>query len=150
VPRLSGQLALAVALTGTLATAAAAQAGSPTREAGAQYTAPGGSQHGATVNVGGQGGALGSARLPTRPDERVVTLQVSDDSGRPVAAEVVQVLDEQTGAFVMLGEVCGQEPQTFRLQRAGAPVVVRPLVGVCEAGPSAPTSGAVSAVFRTR
>lgn len=149
MPRLSASLAAAVVLTTALGTAAAAQT-DPTRQASAQYTAPAGSQYGATVNLGGQGSALGSATLPTRRGERTVTLQVTDDSGRPVAAEVVQVLDEQTGAFVALGEVCGPAEQTFRLQRAGAPVAVRPLLGACDAGPSVPTTGTVSAVFRTR
>lgn len=148
MPRLKPRLVAAAAVATALTAASAAQAGSPSRDVAAEYTAPSGTQQGATLSIGGQGSTVGSARLPTRRGERLVTLQISDDSGRPVTAEVVQVVDEQTGAFVQLGEVCGPAPQTFRLERREAPVVVRPLVGVCAAGPSTPTTGTVQAMFR--
>lgn len=148
MPGLSIRLAAVAAAATALATVPVAHAAPVSREVSASYTAPGGAQLGATVSVGGQGGALGAATLPTRAGERAVTLRVSDDSGRPIAAEVVQVLDEQTGAFVQLGELCGPAAHTFRLQRSQAPVTVRPLIGACATEPSLPTTGTVHAVFR--
>ena len=142
------RLILAAALLCAACTGSVAEA-SPERpsEATAGYTAAGGAAGVGTASAGGQGSSLGAATLATRGVERRVTLSIVDNTGRAVAAQVAQVLDEQTGEYVVLGELCGFGPRTFRLASPGAPLAVRPVAGACEAGVSLPVSGVVTARF---
>jgi hypothetical protein len=147
MPRLTRAVA-AVAVAAALAPAVAASAATPAREARATYTAAGGATGVATVSAGGQGSTIGSVGLPVQRGERRVTLRIADNTGLPVAAEVVQVLDEQTGEYTSLGELCGPAARTFRLASPTAPVAVRPVAGACGSTVSVPTQGIVTAAFR--
>lgn len=145
------RLMLAVGMAGIVLGAGAAHGGQPApRDAQAGYTAAGGAAGVGTFSAGGQGSTVGAATLPTRVTERSVTLTIADDSGQPVAAHVVQVLDEQTGEYVAIGDLCGPAPRAFRLKSPGSPVSVRPVAGTCDGALSAPVSGVVTARFHQR
>lgn len=144
----------AAVLAAVAAAALPAQAGASAgqeRTASAEYTAggvdsPGAGVPGMYVRATAQGGQLASATFGTRPADRVVTVRLVDDSGRPVLAAVVQHPTGSARDDIEIGRVCGTG--TLRLASQGDDVTVYPLAGQCPGSPSAPTTGTVTVVLR--
>jgi hypothetical protein len=142
VPLAAVALALAVG-------AVPAQAGvfGKQRTASAEYTAggvdsPGAGVPGMYVRASAQGGQLASATFATLTTDRAVTVDLADDSGRPVLAAVVQHPTGSARDDVEIGRICGTG--TLRLSHPGHDMTVYPLAGQCNGSPSAPTTGTVT------
>jgi hypothetical protein len=146
---------LALLVTTTLAVpAVAAQPAAHGRSATGSYTGAGvDSVAGITPSVYGEGSGQGTefqaVSVDTRRTDRRVTVRVTDRSGRPVQAAVVQHLGSGTSDDVELGRLCGPR-NGFRLARPGRPLTVYLLAGRCGASASVPTTGTVRFTFTPR
>jgi hypothetical protein len=140
--------AASAATLAVLAAAGTAQAAAAARHATAAYA--GGSPQGVVTVAFSDGNQhVGQAVFRPRRGERTIALAGTDATGAPVAFEVYQVVDEQTKEHTLIGEFCGRTNRPLPLVDDASPVAVVPVVGVCGAGPSAPTEGLVEAAFST-
>jgi hypothetical protein len=115
------------------------------RVVNAEYTTAGGVADviGGDTNV--QGKQLGAATIYTRREEVTIAATLTDRTGLPVAADLVQDTDGDGMPDVTLASFCGRTTKPVKLKKRGAAVLVHILAGACGAGASAPTTGVVSA-----
>ena len=98
-------------------------------------------------SASGQGGEVQAVTLAPQAGEAAITVALTDKSGRPVLAAVVQHLGQEAFDDLELGRTCAGTPGRFRLAAARRPVTVYLLAGSCPSGPSLPTSGTVTVQF---
>jgi hypothetical protein len=143
----SGWVGLGVVLA--VAAPAAAKA-DRTRTVSADYITSGGITGIVSGDATIQGKQLGAVKIYTNRGEYAVDLTATDRTPLPVAFEAAQDTDGDGAAETVLGTFCGSA-KGVGLKRGGVPVLVYVLTGPCGAtGASAPTTGTVSAVLRTK
>lgn len=129
-------------------TSAAEEADWVTRTVSSPYTAAGGVAGVAsgTIVVGGE--RYGGAVLIPGDDEVLVSLRVSDETGRPVLVEASQDRDDVAAPDPGTTQrFCGATAEPLAV-RPSVPLTVRIVVGPCGGDAvSLPTSGVVEATF---
>lgn len=141
-------LLLALSMIGTISAPPAAARGAWTkRTVTSPYTGAGGAAGGATGTAVIGGERYGGVALSPQNDEVLVTLRLTDDTGRPVLAEVSQDRDGDGAPDPRTTvRVCGATDEPLPT-RPGVRLTVRMTVGPCDGGFSTPTQGLVTATF---
>lgn len=130
-----------------VAAASPAFAGGRGHQESATYQTPGGVQGVVNGSVNAQGSHYGYVQLASSARDHAVRVTVSDATGLPVAFALAQWDAHAPNGERDLGSYCGTST-TRALPKPGRSVVVYLNVGSCPGGPSVPTTGTVTAVYR--
>jgi hypothetical protein len=130
-----------------LAVASPAFAAGHRHQESATYRTPGGVQGVVNGSTNVEGAHLGFVQLASSARDRAVRVTVADATGLPVAFALAQWDAHAPDGEYDLGSYCGTSALR-RLPDPGSSVVVYLNVGSCPDGPSAPTTGTVTALYR--